>query len=157
MHGLAHVKRLLQSAYWLMERYPADEPTVVLGAYLHGIADKWPDAVVSELTKLGFSSSERQRILKAAQESQKEACPELLEGKILHDAHLIEGGPTFLLVKALVTGTERGQRLDETIDVVERELLGRFSCCFPEAQAIYVQKERYAIEAINSLKEHLVL
>jgi hypothetical protein len=29
MHGLAHIGRLLRSAYWLMEHYPADEVTVV--------------------------------------------------------------------------------------------------------------------------------
>jgi uncharacterized protein len=60
-------------------------------------------------------------------------------------------------VKSLVTGTERGQGLKETIAIIERDLLGRFGCPLPEAQRLYVEKERYAREAVASLRQHLVL
>jgi uncharacterized protein len=62
-----------------------------------------------------------------------------------------------MLVKSLVTGTERGQSLKETVAIIERDLLGHFCCYLPEAQLLYAQKERYAREAIASLREHLVL
>jgi len=38
-----------------------------------------------------------------------------MEGKILHDAHMIEGGKIYLIVKSLITGSVRGQTLEQTI------------------------------------------
>ena len=155
MHGLAHIARLLRSAFQLMERHPADQAIVTAAAYLHGLAAEHRLRLAAKLADLGFDEVERGRILQAARESQKEESPQSREGIILHDAHLIEGGPTFLLVKSLVTGTERGQSLEETLTRIEHDILGRYACCLPEAQALYAEKERYAGEAISSLKAGL--
>lgn len=156
MHGLDHIRRILRAALQLREHYPAADREVTLwAAYLHGMVDTFPAETMACLEESGLSAGQRQHALQAAHESYKDVQPATLEGQILHDAHLIEGGPTFLLVKSLVTGTERGQSLSETLDFIERHLLGRFACVLPEAQAIYAQKERYAREALASLRAHL--
>ncbi len=88
-------------------------------------------------------------------ESHKEAEPKTIEGKILHDAHLIEGGKTFMIVKSLITGALRGQTLQETIEYIEKNLLGKFRCYLPEAQKLYKEKEKFTQEFLKELKTSL--
>lgn len=41
----------------------------------------------------------------------------------MHDAHVLEGGKAYLIVKTLITGSVRGQSLVETLDFMERNVL----------------------------------
>ncbi|WP_346870910.1 hypothetical protein [Clostridium sp. UBA5119] len=43
------------------------------------------------------------KIINASRESQRDEEVITLEGKILHDAHMIEDGKTYLIVKSLIT------------------------------------------------------
>lgn len=57
-----------------------------------------------------------------------------IEGKILHDAHMIESRNTFLIVKSLITGLVRGQTLEEMIEYIEKNILGKGQCYLAEAK-----------------------
>ena len=120
MHGLSHIDRLLSLAKQICAKYPqASLQTVVCGAYLHGIPET--GEIKEFLTSMSISKQEVHDIVTAARESLIEQIPVSLEGKILHDAHLLEGGKTFLITKSLVTGTQRGQSLGETISFIEKK------------------------------------
>jgi uncharacterized protein len=55
----------------------------------------------------------------------------------------------------LVTGTARGQKLEQTIDYIEKNVLGKAKCYFPKAQELYRQKEEYAREFMRELRAGL--
>jgi len=78
-----------------------------------------------------------------------------LEGKIAHDAHMVEGGKTFLVVKSLVTGTARGQSLEETLDYMNRNILNKGQCCLPEAVQMYAEKQAYLKDFMESVLKEL--
>ncbi|WP_201030058.1 hypothetical protein [Kosmotoga sp. DU53] len=103
----------------------------------------------------GLSNDKIDKIVQVAWESQKKEIPGTLEGKILHDAHMIEGGKTFLIVKSLITGSVRGQTLEETIEYIEKNILGKGQCYLTEAKEIYAEQQKFAREFIRDLKEGL--
>ena len=51
---------------------------------------------------------------------------------ILHDAHVLEGGKTYTVVKTLITGSVRGQSLEETLSFMQKNVLGANKCYLPE-------------------------
>jgi uncharacterized protein len=156
MHDLSHVRRVLQSARDLMAHYieQVDEELILCGAYFHGIIRHHEPQVVEFLALNGLGDDRIRQIIQVARESLKEEVSDSLEGKILHDAHLTEGGRTFMIVKCLVTGAARGQTLEQTIDYFERNILGRFVCCLPEAQQKYEEQNRFAREVLTDLKQN---
>jgi uncharacterized protein len=101
MHDLTHIRRVLKVAYTAKPyKDQIDEDVLTIGAYLHGMIDKQEnrDQILNFLKDEGFSKEKVEAILVAAEESDKKVNPNSLEGKILHDAHLLEGGKTFLIV-----------------------------------------------------------
>jgi uncharacterized protein len=159
MHDLSHVRRVLQSARALMAHYAGqvDEELILCGAYFHGIVRQHEPRVVEFLTVNGLCTDRIRRIVQVARESLKDEDAESLEGKILHDAHLTEGGRTFVIVKSLMTGAARGQTLEQTIDYFERNILGRFACCLPVAQQKYEEQNDFAREVLRDLKQNACL
>jgi len=109
MHDFSHILRILREAEKLAENYNVDKELLTYGAYLHGIVPKHEKAAKRFLKKQGLPEQRIKQIIQVALESHKEAEPKTIEGKILHDAHLIEGGKTFMIVKSLITGALRGQ------------------------------------------------
>ncbi|MGL4337470.1 MAG: hypothetical protein ACRCST_11325 [Turicibacter sp.] len=82
--------------------------------------------------------------------------PQTLEAKILHDAHMSEGGgKTFLIVKSLITGSVRGQSLEETIDYIETHLLHKGQCYLAEAQEVFYQQQVFTKIFMEDLKKGL--
>lgn len=69
---------------------------------------------------------------------------------------MIEGGKTFLLVKSLITGSVRGQTLEETIDYIEKFIFNKVECYLPEAQRMYIIQQEFAKSFIDELKEGLL-
>lgn len=90
MHDLSHIKRFLKKAQTLAECYKGqvDIRIIVYATYFHGFVYSEETAIRKVLADEGFSSNEIELMIKAAKESQVDAIPETLEGKILHDAHL---------------------------------------------------------------------
>jgi uncharacterized protein len=155
MHNLSHIKRILKIAKYLSKNYKVKKHLLIYGAYFHGIIYDKEKQIKRFLKDQNLSEEKMNKILQVARESQKDTKPETIEGKILHDAHLIEGGKTFLIVKSLVTGTIKGQTLEETIGYIEKNIIGRFKCYLSEAQKIYKEKEEFAKEFLKDLKENL--
>jgi len=56
---------------------------------------------------------------------------------------MIEGGKTYLIVKSLITGSVRGQTLEQTIKYVEDNILDKGICYLPEAKAIYSGQQEF--------------
>ncbi len=155
MRNSSHIRRILRGAERLAQSHTCDSELLMLGAYFHGLIYSKEKEVRDFLKGKGLSQDRIDKAVQIACESQKESEPETIEGVILHDSHLIEGGKTFLITKSLVTGTARGQTLEETISYVEQNILGKFKCHLPEAQKIYEEKEKFAKDFINDLKEGL--
>jgi uncharacterized protein len=96
-----------------------------------------------------------ERVLQAALESQKESQPNTIEGKILHDAHLVEGGRTFMVVKTMVTGILRGSSFGQIADYFDDNLDHKFKCYLPETRKVYSRKVKFAREFFHDLKKSL--
>ncbi|WP_207726915.1 hypothetical protein [Anaerosolibacter carboniphilus] len=70
---------------------------------------------------------------------------------------MIEGGKTFLVIKSLITGSLRGQTLEETIQYMEENLIDKGQCYLPEAVEIYREQQKFSREFIKDLKEGLTV
>lgn len=68
---------------------------------------------------------------------------------------MIEGGKAYLVVKSLITGSVRGQTLEQTIKYIEENILDKGVCYLPEAQSVYRQQQKFAKQLISDLKEGL--
>jgi uncharacterized protein len=127
MHDLSHALRVLKAAKMLAEDYQSnvDLDLVVFGSCFHGMISEHETEIVEFLKSLDLSEKKVPAVTKVSWESLKEQVPESLEGKIVHVAHLIEGGKTFMIVKSLTTGSLRSQTLKETIEYLENSVIGK--------------------------------
>ena len=91
------------------------------------------------------------KTVKIAWESQRSEVPETIEGKILHDAHVLEGGKTYVVVKTLITGSVRGQSLADTLDFMEKNVLNKNMCYLPETIAMCDEMNAYTNQFFQDL------
>ncbi len=158
MHDLTHVRRMHCAAVRLATTVGQDyDPeTLLIGAYLHGIVyiPEREQAARAFLRSAGAPEPVIERAVQAARESQASAAPVTPEGILLHDGHLLEGGRSFMLVKALVTGGARGSTLAEIVSFWEQHVRGRFRCALPAAQAEYEEQEAFAQAVFEELKRN---
>ena len=157
IHDLSHIRRIYALAQELGAHHLHDAEALLASAYCHGIVYDSEDAIRDFLQDNGMEQQRIERVIRAACESQKDEVAETVEGRLLHDAHLLEVGKTFLITKSLVVGTLRGQTLAETIRYIENHVLGQFRCYLPETQELYAEREHFAAEYLADLKEHLGL
>jgi uncharacterized protein len=155
MHNLTHVYRIQKLAVEIAKNYEHNSELLVIAAYFHGNIYFRELEIRQFLRDKNLPQQDIERIIQIAWESQKGSCPETIEGKILHDAHLLEGGKTFMITKSLVTGTARGQSLLETITYLEENIIGKFKCYLPELQQLYEKTEEYTKAFIEDLKSNL--
>lgn len=155
MHNLSHIDRVLKYVNKLIKacNCVVDMDVLTYGAYFHGFIYNSEKTIVEWLNIQGVSSVTIDKIIKASWESQKDEEAMTLEGKILHDAHMIEGGKTYLIVKPLIVGSVRGQTLEDTIKYIEDNILGKGTCYMPEAQEFYLKQQEFARNFIYDLKE----
>jgi len=153
MHNLTHIRRFLTTARTLSKKHSANNEILTYAAYVHGIDQKKRGRSLARfLQSQGLEEGEVAKILLVARESQKESKPKTIEGMILHDAHLIEGGRTFLVVKLLVTGAQLGESIREIIDHFDKKVDGRLKCYLPETGRLYSEKEKFARGFFHDLK-----
>ena len=69
--------------------------------------------------------------------------PETLEGKLLHDAHVLEGGKTYTVVKTLITGSVRGQTLEQTLEFMRNNVINKNKCYLPETIKLCCEMNDY--------------
>ncbi len=157
MHDLTHIERMLWSAKKLIKNRDEsiNAEAIVYAAYFHGLTDEHGDMILKWLMTNGVPEDKARLIITIAEDSIKNAVPRTLEGSILHDAHMIEGGKTFLIVKSLITGSVRGQTLDETIEYIEKNIIDKGTCYLPEAKEIYGEEQAFAKQLLNDLKKGL--
>ena len=159
MHDLSHIKRVNYTLEELIKDFEGlyDYDILKFALYFHGFIYSYEDIIRNWLKDKKYDEKKIEYIIKAAWESQKEKEPETLEGELVHDAHMIEGGKTYLIVKSLITGSIRGQDLEETIRYIEDNIIGKGRCYLSNAQQIYDEQQRFASEFIRDLKEGICM
>ena len=100
----------------------------------------------------GIDAKKADFIIRISLESQRPEIPETLEGKILHDAHVLEGGKNYLVVKTLITGSVRGQDLPRTLDFMKNNVLDRNRCYLPETIPLCEEMNSYARQFLSELE-----
>lgn len=155
MHDLSHIDRIRRVAFRLSQRLECDRDLLEAVVCLHGVIWSHEVEIREFLLRDGLSVSEADVLVSAAWGSQKDRSAQSAEGRLLHDAHLLEGDENFLITKTLVTGSARGQPLSETISYFEDHLLGQYRCYDAENQAEYERRERIAFDFIAKLKAAL--
>lgn len=130
MHDWSHIERIEFTLEKLVEEIELDfDLEVVKSAlFFHGIIYSHEEMITKFLKDIGVKEQLVRQIVKVSWESQKESKPETNEGLILHDAHMLEGGKNFEIVKSLITGSVRGQSLEETMTYIEKNLLKKGAC-----------------------------
>lgn len=154
MHNMWHIEL---TERW-MERiirlggYEVDEEALRCALYFHGFV--WSDeaAIRAWLGEQGMEKSRVELIVKIAWESQRSEIPETTEGKILHDAHVLEGGKTYLVVKTLITGSVRGQSLQDTVEYMKKNVLDANRCYLPETTGLCDEMNEYARRFVCELE-----
>lgn len=159
MHDLSHINRVLMYVDKILKEtdYKADMEVIIFAAYFHGFVYKNEDDIRDYLYKRNFEVEKINEIILVAWESQKSELPKTIEGKILHDAHMIEGGKVYLVVKSLITGSVRGQTLEETISYIENNIIDKGKCYLQEAEVIYREQQEYTKNFILDLKKGLMM
>lgn len=152
MHDMWHielterwVRRVVQ-----MGGYAVDWDVMQYALYFHGFIYREEEKIRAWLLENGVANAEK--IIQVAWESQRPEIPETLEGKVLHDAHVLEGGKTYLVVKTLITGSVRGQNLLETLQYMKEHVIGQNHCYLPETEKLCREMDEYARQFVKDLE-----
>jgi len=145
MHDWSHIERIqvVLDGLTSVSKLDFHQDVVVAALYFHGFIYSHEAEIRGFLQTLELSKEEIELIVKVAWESQKKHNPATNEGLLLHDAHMLEGGRNFEIIKSLITGSVRGQSLEETMQYIEQNLLEK-GHCYTEAgiRRYAVMKER---------------
>lgn len=154
MHNLWHIELVEKMVRKIVSigNYNVEEENLLLATYFHGFIYSDEQAITQWLSDHGYSEKNIRKILQIAWESQRREVPATMEGKILHDAHVLEGGKTYLVVKTLITGSVRGQTLAETLDYMEKQVLDRNQCYLPETVPLCEEMNRFTRNFYEALQ-----
>ena len=133
--------------------YEPDREALTCALYFHGFIYSDEAAVRAWLAAQGMTAQRIEKIVKIAWESQRPEIPETLEGKILHDAHVLEGGRTYLVTKTLITGSVRGQSLKDTVEYMKAHVLDKNHCYLPETIPLCEEMNAFAKDFTVLLEE----
>lgn len=145
MHNMWHIELVKRMVDKILSagNYRADEECLKLATYFHGFVYRDEEKIKQWMRKQGYDDETIARTIKIAWESQRSEVPETIEGKILHDAHVLEGGKTYLVVKTLITGSVRGQALPDTLTYMKNNVLGKNECYLPETIPLCKEMNRF--------------
>ena len=134
MHNLWHIELMEKSIKRVISLgdYDVDRECLTFATYFHGFVYRDKQAIRTWMYRNGYETMFIDKVIQVSLESQRPEIPETLEGKILHDAHVLEGGRTYWIVKTLITGSVRGQSLQQTMDYMRDHVLGKNHCYLPE-------------------------
>ena len=120
--------------------YAPDRELLMYATWFHGFI--WSDEVGIRrwLAVQGVPKGRIEQIVKVAWESQRPEIPETLEGKILHDAHVLEGG------------TARGQSLKQTLEYLKTQVIDHNHCCLPETIPLCEEMNDWAKAFVKALE-----
>ncbi len=157
MHNMWHIELVKKMVQKILAAgaYKIDEECLILATYFHGFIYKEEDKIRDWLIAQNFDEEMIAKTLKIAWESQRSEVPETLEGKILHDAHVLEGGKTYLIVKTLITGSVRGQSLVDTLNYMKSNVLNKNKCYLPETIPLCEEMNRYTNDFFKELMDDI--
>lgn len=155
MHNMWHIELVKKMVNKILSisNYEVDKECLTLAIYFHGFIYKEEEKIKQWLIAQNYADEMIKKILQIAWESQRSEIPETLEGKILHDAHVLEGGKTYLIVKTLVTGSVRGQSLLDTLSYMKKNVLDKNSCYLPETIPLCEEMNKYTNTFFEELTE----
>lgn len=155
MHNMWHIELVQRMVNRILSlcNYDIDEEALKLAIYFHGFIYSDEEKIRQWLIEQNYNEEKISKTIKISWESQRSEIPETIEGKILHDAHVLEGGKTYLVVKTLITGSVRGQSLIETLDFMEKNVLNQNKCYLPETIPLCDEMNLYTNEFFADLKE----
>lgn len=155
MHNMWHIELVQRTVNRILSQcsYIVDEECLRLATYFHGFIYRYEARIKQWMLEQNYDEEKVAKTLKTAWESQRSEIPETIEGKILHDAHVLEGGKTYLIVKTLITGSVRGQSLLDTLDYVEKNVLNQNKCYLPETIPLCEEMNIFTNDFFADLKD----
>ena len=155
MHNWWHIELVQKMIDKILasSNYEIDKECLKLATYFHGFIYSDEKKIRQWMHKHNYSDEMISKTIKIAWESQRSETPETIEGKILHDAHVLEGGKTYLVVKNLITGSVRGQSLVDTLKYMEKNVLNINKCYLPETIPLCEEMNRYTNDFFADLKD----
>lgn len=157
MHNMWHIELVEKQMNRIIElgRYDINREYLSLALAFHGFIYKDETKIKKWLKNNGYSQEDIKCIVKIAWESQRPEIPKTLEGKILHDAHVLEGGKTYTVVKTLITGSVRGQTLEETLKFMEKDVLNANKCYLPETIPLCNEMNDYTNQFFKDITDEI--
>lgn len=155
MHNMWHIELVKKKMEEIISlgKYKVDFECLTLAAYFHGFIYKAENEIRHWLKEQQYTDEIIEKTVLIARESQRSEVPESIEGKILHDAHVLEGGKPYLIVKTLITGSVRGQSLLQTLDYMEKNVLDQNKCYLPETIPLCDEMNKLTMEFYKELRE----
>ncbi len=155
MHNMWHIELVQKMISRIISccDYTVDKECLKLATYFHGFIYSDEEKIKQWMHEQNYNDETISKTVKIAWESQRSEIPETIEGKILHDAHVLEGGKTYLVVKTLITGSVRGQSLIDTLNYMEKNVLNQNKCYLPETIPLCDEMNRYTNDFFAELKD----
>lgn len=93
-HNMWHIGLVIKYVEKIVKQgnYAVDHDKLILAAYFHGFIYSHEKEIRNWLAEQRFPERDIELIARISRGSQRPETPETLEGKILHDAHVVEGG-----------------------------------------------------------------
>lgn len=155
MHNMWHIELVKKMVNKILANsdYQVNEECLLLATYFHGFIYRDEDKIRQWMLEQNYDDEIIAKTIRIAWESQRSEVPETIEGKILHDAHVLEGGKTYLIVKTLITGSVRGQSLTGTLNYMEQHVLDKNMCYLPETIPMCEEMNAYTNRFFSDLTE----
>ena len=155
MHNMWHIElvRKMVDKILSISNYDVDKECLTLATYFHGFIYSDEKRIKRWMKEQGYDKNMIAKTIKISWESQRSEIPETIEGKILHDAHVLEGGKTYLVVKTLITGSVRGQSLSDTLKFMEKNVLNKNNCYLPETIPLCEEMNGYTNNFFKDLSD----
>lgn len=153
MHNMWHIELVQKMTKKILSKtdYLIDKEALELATYFHGFIYKDENKIIEWMSSQNYNEETISKTIKIAWESQRSEVPETIEGKILHDAHVLEGGKTYLIVKTLITGSIRGQSLLDTLEFMKNNVLDKNKCYLPDTIPLCEEMNKYTNEFYRDL------
>ena len=158
MHNMWHIELVWKMVNKIVSssNYTVDWECLQLATYFHGFIYKDEEKIRDWMLSQNYDEEMISKTVRIAWESQRNEVPETMEGKILHDAHVLEGGKTYLLVKTLITGSVRGQSLIETMNYMKENVLDKNKCYLSETIPLCEEMNEYTNNFFEELSKEIL-
>lgn len=155
-HDFPHAERIFKLAKEIATRVEVrtDNTMLVYGAFFHGFDKKHKQKIIKFLSLNKLSKQDVSKVLQTTSEVHNNTNPLSTEGKILHDAHLLEGGLYSIVLKSLVTGFDRKWSLIKTVRYIENKI-GSFECNYAYTRNLYHEREEFAKKFTSQMRAFL--